>query len=195
MAYSSSQADIANADLENIKIVYRKDENGKITIARVYNENGQIHKNEIVMDYVAVGELLWLGCYRSNIGAAGRHAKGVLNDCKIYNYAITDDEMNELLLSTTASLPPAEEIYLRQNYSPNGAKWVDVVSNFNFNRGDYIEIKANLSNCTATNENIISVGDTIDEWNQYTGGYHSYYTRSSNSFEVNSLLPTGQEGR
>ena len=74
-------------------------------------------------------------------------------------------------------------------------KWVDVVSNFNFNRGDYIEIKANLSNCTATNENIISVGDTIDEWNQYTGGYHSYYTRSSNSFEVNSLLPTGQEGR
>ena len=32
-------------------------------------------------------------------------------------------------------------------------------------------------------------------WNQYTGGYHAYYTDSSNSFEVNSLLPTGQEGR
>ena len=195
VAYSSGQADIANADLENVKVVYRKDENGKITIARVYNENGQIHKNEVTMDYVAVGEPLWLGCFRSNIGASGRYAKGILNDCKIYNYAISDDEMNELLLSTTASLPQPEETYLRQNYSPNGAKWVDVVSNFDFNRGDYIEIKANLSNCTATNENIISVGDTIDEWNQYTGGYHSYYTRSSNSFEANSLLPTGQEGR
>ena len=45
------------------------------------------------------------------------------------------------------------------------------------------------------NENIISVGDTISAWNQYTGGYHSYYTRSSNYLEVNSLLPTGQEGR
>lgn len=195
VAYSSGQADIANADLENIKIVYRKDESGKITIARVYNENGQIHKNEVIMDYVAVGEPLWLGCYRSNIGAVGRHAKGILNDCKIYNYAISDDEMNELLLSTTASLPQPEETYLRQNYSPNGSKWTDVVTGFDFNRGDYIEIKANLSNCSAANENIISVGDTIAEWNQYTGGYHSYYTRSSNYFEANSLLPTGQEGR
>lgn len=195
VAYSSSAADIANADLENVKVVYRKDENGKITIARVYNENGQIHKNEKVMDYVAVGEPLWLGCFRSNIGASGRYAKGILNDCKIYNYAISDDEMNELLLSTTASLPQPEETYLRQNYSPNGSKWTDVVTGFDFNRGDYIEIKANLSNCSAANENIISVGDTIAEWNQYTGGYHSYYTRSSNYFEANSLLPTGQEGR
>lgn len=195
VAYSSSAADIANADLENVKVVYRKDENGKITIARVYNENGQIHKNEVIMDYVAVGEPLRLGCFRSNIGVSGRYAKGVLNDCKIYNYAISDDEMNELLLSTTASLPQPEETYLRQNYSPNGSKWTDVVTGFDFNRGDYIEIKANLSNCSAANENIISVGDTIAEWNQYTGGYHSYYTRSSNYFEVNSLLPTSQEGR
>lgn len=195
VAYSSSAADIANADLENVKVIYRKDESGKITIARVYNGNGQIHKNEVTMDYVAVGEPLWLGCFRSNIGASGRYAKGVLNDCKIYNYAISDDEMNELLLSTTASLPQPEETYLRQNYSPNGNKWTDVVTDFDFNRGDYIEIKVNLSNCSAANENIISVGDTIAEWNQYTGGYHSYYTRSSNYFEVNSLLPAAQEGR
>ena len=195
VAYSSSAADIANVDLENVKVIYRKDESGKITIARVYNGNGQIHKNEVTMDYVAVGEPLWLGCFRSNIGASGRYAKGVLNDCKIYNYAISDDEMNELLLSTTASLPQPEETYLRQNYSPNGNKWTDVVTDFDFNRGDYIEIKVNLSNCSAANENIISVGDTIAEWNQYTGGYHSYYTRSSNYFEANSLLPTAQEGR
>ena len=195
VAYSSSAADIANADLENVKVVYRKDENGTITIARVYNENGQIHKNEVVMDYVAVGEALRLGCYRSNTGGTGRFALGVLNDCKVYNYAISDDEMNELLLSTTSTLPQPEETYLRRNYSPNNAKWTDVVTDFNFGRGDYIEMRVDVSGCSAANENIISVGDTISAWNQYTGGYHSYYTRSSNYFEVNSLLPTGQEGR
>lgn len=195
VAYSSSSADIANADLENVKAVYRKDENGLITIARCYNENGLIHKNEKTMDYVAVGEALRLGCYRSNTGGTGRFAKGVLNDCKIYNYAISDEEMNELLLSTTTSLPAAEETYLRSNYSPNNATWTDVVTDFNFGRGDYIEIKVNVSGCSAANENIISIGDTISSWNQYTGGYHSYYTRSSNYFEVNSLLPTGSEGR
>ena len=98
-------------------------------------------------------------------------------------------------LSATASLPQAEETYLRRNYSPNNAKWTDVVTDFNFNRGDYIEIKVDVSGCSAANENIISIGDTISAWNQYTGGYHSYYTRSSNYYEVNSLLPTGQEGR
>ena len=195
VAYSSSAADIANADLENVKVVYRKDENGKITIARVYNENGQIHKNEVTMDYVAVGESLRLGCYRSNVGGTGRFAKGILNDCKIYNYAISDSEMNELLLSTTPSLPQAEEIYLRRNYSPNNAKWTDEVDNLNFNRGDYIKIKVDMSGCSAANENIISIGDTISAWNQYVGGYHSYYTRSSNYYEVNSLLSATQEGR
>ena len=195
VAYSSNAADITNADLENIKVVYRKDENGKITIARVYNENGQIYKNEVTMDYVAVGESLRLGCYRSNVGGTGRFAKGVLNDCKIYNYAISDSEMNELLLSATPSLPQAEEIYLRRNYSPNNAKWMDEVDNLNFNRGDYIEIKVDMSGCSAANENIISIGDTVSAWNQYVGGYHSYYTRSSNYYEVNSLLSATQEGR
>ena len=192
---SSTNAAITNADIENVKTVFRKDENGLITIANVYNENGQIYKSEKTMEYVAVGEPLRLGCYRSNVGGSGRFAKGILNDCKIYNYAISDEEMNELLLSTSSSLPQAEEIYLYRNYSPNNAKWTDVITDFDFNRGDYIEIKVDLSGCSATNENIISIGDTISAWNQYTGGYHSYYTRSSNSFEVNSLLPTGQEGR
>ena len=192
---NSKSALIENTDLESVKVVFRKDANGLITVAHVYNENGQIHRVEKTMDYVAVGEALRLGCYRSNVGGSGRFAKGIMNDCKIYNYAITDETMEELLLSTSSSLPQAEETYLRRNYSPNSSKWTDVVTDFNFDRGDYIEIKVNVSGCSAANENIISVGDTISAWNQYTGGYHTYYTRSSNSFEVNSLLPAGQEGR
>ena len=94
---NSTSALIENADLQRVKVVYRKDESGKATVARCYNENGQIHKNEKVMEYYAVPEELRLGCYRSNVGGTGRFAKGLLNDCKVYNYAISDQEMNDLL--------------------------------------------------------------------------------------------------
>jgi hypothetical protein len=50
-------------------------------------------------DYVAVPEELRLGCYRSNVNGAGRFAEGILNDCGIYNYAISDEILNELLLN------------------------------------------------------------------------------------------------
>lgn len=191
---NSTSGLIENADLERAKIVFRKDANGLVTVARCYNENGQIYKNEKTMEYVAVSEPLRLGCYRSNVGGTGRFAKGILNDCKVYNYALSDEEMNELLLSATV-IPEATETYLRRNFRPVGGKWSDEVTDFYFDRGDYIEIKVDLSSCSGTNENIISVGDTITAWNQYVGGYHTYYTSSSNSLEVNSLLPTEQEGR
>lgn len=89
---------IENADLQRVKVIYRKAEDGTVTVARCYNDNGQIHKNTKVMEYYAVPEELRLGCYRSNVGGTGRFAKGLMNDCKIYNYALSDDEMNALLL-------------------------------------------------------------------------------------------------
>ena len=96
---NSTSALIENADLQRVKVVYRKAEDGTITVARCYNENGQIHKNTKVMEYYAVPEELRLGCYRSNVGGTGRFAKGLMNDCKIYNYALTDTQMEEILLS------------------------------------------------------------------------------------------------
>ena len=56
------------------------------------------------MDYVAVEEPLRLGCYRSNVNGTGRFAQGILNDCKVYNYAISDETMNELLTGTTTAV-------------------------------------------------------------------------------------------
>ena len=96
---NSTSALIENADLERVKVIYRKDADGKVTVARCYNENGQVHKNEKTMEYYAVPEELRLGCYRSNVNGTGRFAKGILNDCKVYNYAISDELMNELLTS------------------------------------------------------------------------------------------------
>ena len=186
---------IDNADLERARIIFRRDATGTVTVARCYNSNGQIYKDQKVMEYVAVAEPLRLGCYRSNVGGTGRFAKGILNDCKVYNYDLTDTEMEQLLLQGAEQLPTATETFLRRNFRAQGGKWSDAVSGFNFNRGDYIEIKVDLSGCTSINENIISIGDNIPSWNQYTGGYHAYYTPSDNRFEVNSLLSDSSDGR
>lgn len=96
---NSTAASIENADLSRVKVVYRKTEDGTITVSRCYNENGQIHTNTKYMDYVAVPEELRLGCYRSNSNGTGRFAKGILNDCRIYNIALTDAQVEEYLLS------------------------------------------------------------------------------------------------
>ena len=95
---NSTSALIANADLHRVKVIYRKDVDGNITVSRCYNENGQIHTNKKQIAYVAVPEELRLGCYRSNVGGTGRFAKGIMNDCKIYNYALSDEQIEELLL-------------------------------------------------------------------------------------------------
>ena len=96
---NSTAALIENADLSRVKVIYRKDAEGNITVSRCYNENGQIHTNTKYMDYVAVPEELRLGCYRSNVNGTGRFAKGILNDCKIYNIALTDEQIEEYLLA------------------------------------------------------------------------------------------------
>ena len=96
---NSQGADIANADLSRAKVVFRKDADGNLTVARCYNDTGIIHKNVKQIAYVAVPENVRLGCYQTTLGGTGRFAKGVMNDCKIYNYALSDDQMEELLLS------------------------------------------------------------------------------------------------
>ena len=96
---NSTAALIENADLSRVKVIYRKDADGNVTVSRCYNENGQIHTNTKQMDYVAVPEELRLGCYRSNTNGTGRFAKGILNDCRIYNVALTDAQIKEFLVS------------------------------------------------------------------------------------------------
>jgi hypothetical protein len=96
---NSTAALIENADLSRVKVVYRKAEDGTVTVSRCYNENGQVHTNTKHMDYVAVPEELRLGCYRSNVNGTGRFAQGILNDCRIYNIALTDEQLEEFLLN------------------------------------------------------------------------------------------------
>lgn len=99
VAYNSQGAGIANADLFNAKIIYRKDANGKITIARCFNNNGLVQKDTKDMSFVAVPENVRLGCYQTTLGGTGRFARGIMNDCVIYNYALTDEQIEAILLS------------------------------------------------------------------------------------------------
>jgi uncharacterized protein YjdB len=94
---SSKGADVDNSTLQRAKVVYRKDSDGYVTVSRCYNENGQVHTNKKQMDYVAVPEELRLGCYRSNVNGTGRFAKGILNECKIYDVALSDEQITEFL--------------------------------------------------------------------------------------------------
>jgi len=96
---NSQGGNIANADLQRAKVVYRKAADGNITISRCYNENGQIYTNTKQVEYVAVPENLLLGCYQTTTGGKGRFAKGILNDCRIYNCTLSDEQIEEILLS------------------------------------------------------------------------------------------------
>lgn len=84
-----------------------------------------------------------------------------------YNY------VNTQLAGGSSGDTTGGETILRSNYSPNGEMWADDVI-INFANGDYIEISVDTSNCELTNENIISVGNSISQWAQV--GYHVYYT-------------------
>lgn len=60
----------------------------------------------------------------------------------------------------------------------------------NLGNGDYIEMSIDLSNCSGTWENIISVGDSISNWHQEVAGWHLYYTAQTNTLQINSLVKT-----
>lgn len=94
---NSTSALIDNADLHNARVVYRKAADGTMTISRCYNNNGQIHTNSKDIGYIAVPESIRLGCYRSNTNGTGRFAKGIMNDCLVYNTALSDEQIQEFL--------------------------------------------------------------------------------------------------
>lgn len=86
---------------------------------------------------------------------------------------------------TVSGIDGEEELtYLYQDYSPAGEKF-SKDSSINFSAGDYIELEMNLSACTSSAENVISVGSNIDVW---TGThYHCYYNRSTNKLQINAM--------
>lgn len=108
------------------------------------------------------------------------------NICQIREYLVNRyDYVNTRIGSSIIS----GENLLRENYSPNGASWIDTAT-INFTNGDYIEVSMDLSNCYNQNENIISVGTDIASW--IHTGYHVYYT-AKDGVQTNTLDGIGHE--
>lgn len=82
--------------------------------------------------------------------------------------------------------------YLRQNYQPAGASWSDSVT-VDWDSGDYVEVKVDLTGCTGDMENIISIGSTINTWANY--GYHCYYDSTKSVVQVNWMTGAGGGNR
>lgn len=103
---------------------------------------------------------------------------GQLRNYAVRRLAYTDSMINLL----------DGELLFKEDYSPNGAKWVDA-TNINFEKGDYIELSIDVSTILPGSglENIISVGDNISGWYQKISGYHLYYEAGTDSgiVEVN----------
>lgn len=99
-----------------------------------------------------------------------------------------DGKMASDSIGDSGSTVVGNATYLRQDYSPNGASWSDAAT-VDWDNGDYVELKVDLTNCTGSMENIISLGSTIEAWANY--GYHCYYDNSSTAVQINWMNGAG----
>ena len=81
------------------------------------------------------------------------------------------------------------EVILKENFNANITKFIDTLDF----KPKSVEIKIDLSTCTGANENILSIGDSIENWD---GTHcHFYYTKSSSQllayFNTSSLGSVG----
>ncbi len=79
---------------------------------------------------------------------------------------------------------------LRSDYSPNGSKWEDTVT-IDLSAGDYIEAEIDLTNCTAQNGNILSIGSVIDTWAASQSANHVSLTSDA---VIHFYYPTSANG-
>lgn len=130
-------------------------------------------------NFSAVTQNLLLGCYQTTDGTKGRFWKGTISECKVWNRALSRQEIEAFDVYSYA------ETYLRQNFSPNQESFMDTVD-INFKNGDFIEAEIDLTNCSGTNECVLSIGDSISEFfNSFK--VHSYYTANTGEFLIDAI--------
>ena len=70
-------------------------------------------------------------------------------------------------------------------FAPNGKKFKSEALDVDFDNGDQLVVKVDLSNCKNTAENILSIGTNIEEWNKEGDDMiHAYFTKGSNTFSI-----------
>ena len=72
---------------------------------------------------------------------------------------------------------------LKENFEPNNQPFI--IDNFTWNENRIFEASIDLSSCINTNENILSVGNNIKEWDGSGNiNLHFFYTKSSNKLII-----------
>lgn len=70
-------------------------------------------------------------------------------------------------------------------FMPNGKKFKSEALNVDFDKGDQLVIKVNLSKCNNDKENILSIGTNIEKWISADENIvHVYFTKSSKTFNI-----------
>lgn len=70
-------------------------------------------------------------------------------------------------------------------FNPNGKKFKSDALDVDFDKGDQLVVKVNLSKCNNDKENILSIGTNIEKWRS-TGDnmIHVYFTKNSKTFNI-----------
>lgn len=72
---------------------------------------------------------------------------------------------------------------LKENFKPNSQPFI--INNFTWNENRILEASIDLSSCINANENILSVGNNIKEWDGSGNiNLHFFYTKSSNKLII-----------
>lgn len=83
--------------LSRVRVVFTKTADGKGSVIVSVDGVKVSERIGVQLTYVQISQSLLLGCYQTTTGTPGRFAKGILNDCKVYNRAISDDEITAYL--------------------------------------------------------------------------------------------------
>ena len=80
-----------------VRVVFTKTADGKCSVITSVDGVKMSESIGVQLTYAHISQSLLLGCYQDTAGMPGRFAKGILNDCKVYNRAISDDEITAYL--------------------------------------------------------------------------------------------------
>lgn len=70
-------------------------------------------------------------------------------------------------------------------FMPNGKKFKSKALDVDFDKGDQLVVKVNLSKCNNDKENILSIGTNIEKWiSADENMVHVYFTKSSKTFNI-----------
>ena len=145
-------------------------EDGLVTRLKRIDNFGVESYKATSANYVPVYKDLIIGSYQDENMNYGRYWNGTLYVCDVYDKALTGGELNKVLDNL-----PAPAIVVRDNYNPNGQAFSNNLD-INWNNQE-LYASMNLDSCSASMQNILSIGLAIGSW--AGNNIHFYYDKNN----------------